>query len=105
MVWISAPPLGEVRGFLPGGVFGQIIAGPANKAVGFTAASVLFLLAIAVGASLFFDFSWLSVAERVGGFIEARLQRARLPPRPPSPAINSRRRRHSNPSRSPRLSI
>ena len=77
MVWISAPPLGEVRGFLPGGVFGQIIAGPANKAVGFTAASVLFLLAIAVGASLFFDFSWLSVAERVGGFIEARLHRAR----------------------------
>ncbi len=77
MVLISAPPLGEVRGFLPGGVFGQIIAGPANKAVGFTAASVLFLLAIAVGASLFFDFSWLSVAERVGGFIEARLQRAR----------------------------
>ncbi len=45
--------------------------------LGFTAASVLLIVGVAIGASLFFDFSWLTVAERVGAFFEGLVQRAR----------------------------
>ena len=35
------------------------------------------LVAIAIGLSLFLDFSWLAVAERVGAFLEGFSRRAR----------------------------
>ena len=60
----------------PGGIIGNAVAGWVQIPVGFTGASVVFLVAIAVGLSLFLDFSWLSVAERLGGFIEGFSRRA-----------------------------
>jgi DNA segregation ATPase FtsK/SpoIIIE, S-DNA-T family len=45
--------------------------------LGFTAATLLLLVAIALGASLCFGFSWLAVAERLGAGFEAALQRFR----------------------------
>ena len=60
-----------------GGIVGGLI-GPALAAVlGYTAASVLLIALIAIGASLFFDFSWLAVSERVGTLIEQAVQRVR----------------------------
>jgi DNA segregation ATPase FtsK/SpoIIIE, S-DNA-T family len=73
----------RMRGFamsLPdaaGGVFGSLVAPPVAMALGATAASVLLLVLVAVGASLFFDFSWLAVAERVGTFFEGFFTRMR----------------------------
>lgn len=60
-----------------GGIVGGLI-GPALAAVlGYTAASVLLIALIAIGASLFFDFSWLAVSERVGTLIEQAVLRMR----------------------------
>jgi len=73
----------RMRGFamnLPdaaGGVLGSLVAPPVAMALGATAASVLLLVLVAVGASLFFDFSWLAVAERVGAFFEGFFTRMR----------------------------
>jgi S-DNA-T family DNA segregation ATPase FtsK/SpoIIIE len=73
----------RMRGFamsLPdaaGGVLGSLVAPPIAMALGATAASVLLLVLVAVGASLFFDFSWLAVAERVGTFFEGFFTRMR----------------------------
>src|SRR4029453_7840731 len=60
----------------PGGVLGATIAPWLQSVVGFTGASVILLVAIAIGFSLFLDFSWLTVAERLGGFIEGFSRRA-----------------------------
>jgi S-DNA-T family DNA segregation ATPase FtsK/SpoIIIE len=63
-----------------GGVLGGAVARWLPLAVGGTGATVVLLAAVAVGASLFFDFSWLTVAEKIGGFFEgvvARLRSAR----------------------------
>ena len=54
----------------PGGVLGEVIGGAAQKAFGFTGATLFLLLIFGVGFSLFFHVSWLSVAERIGGAIE-----------------------------------
>src|SRR3546814_4174593 len=43
--------------------------------MGTTGCTLLFLVFAPVGASLFFGFSWLHVAERVGLFIEKALRR------------------------------
>lgn len=60
-----------------GGIVGGLIGPVVAVLLGFTAASVLLIALIAIGASLFFDFSWLSVAERVGTLIEQAVQRVR----------------------------
>jgi len=60
----------------PGGILGNAVAAWTQAAVGFTGASVVFLVGIVIGLSLFLDFSWLTVAERVGGFIEGFSRRA-----------------------------
>jgi len=60
----------------PGGILGSTVAALVQTGVGFTGASVVFLVAIAIGLSLFLDFSWLSVAERLGTFIEGFSRRA-----------------------------
>ena len=60
-----------------GGIIGGLVGQPLSGVLGFTAASVLLIVGVAIGASLFFDFSWLTVAERVGAFFERLLERAR----------------------------
>jgi S-DNA-T family DNA segregation ATPase FtsK/SpoIIIE len=60
----------------PGGIIGNAIASGVQAGIGFTGASVIFLVAIAIGLSLFLDFSWLTVAERLGTFIEGFSRRA-----------------------------
>jgi len=67
--------LGALPG-APGGVIGGLIARATQVAVGFTGATVVFLALIAIGLSLFLDFSWLAVAERLGRFIESLSRRA-----------------------------
>jgi DNA segregation ATPase FtsK/SpoIIIE, S-DNA-T family len=61
---------------LPGGVIGGALARLVQSGLGFTGATVAFLAAIAIGLSLFLDFSWLAVAERLGRFIEGFSRRA-----------------------------
>ncbi|HEU0201256.1 MAG TPA: DNA translocase FtsK 4TM domain-containing protein, partial [Burkholderiaceae bacterium] len=60
-----------------GGVIGGLLAPPAAAALGHTAATVLLIVLVAIGASLFFDFSWLGVAERVGAWLEGLVARIR----------------------------
>ncbi len=60
-----------------GGIIGGLLAQPLAGVLGFTAASVLLIVGVAIGASLFFDFSWLTVAERVGLIFERVVQRMR----------------------------
>ena len=66
----------------PGGVLGDLIGFSLQHALGFTGATLLLLLVFAIGLSLFFHFSWLAVAEGVGGLVESlfvgfRLRRER----------------------------
>ena len=61
----------------PGGVLGQIVGGAAGNAFGFTGATLFLLLLFGVGFSLFFHVSWMTVAERLGGWIETGIARVR----------------------------
>ncbi|MBI3284843.1 MAG: DNA translocase FtsK 4TM domain-containing protein [Burkholderiales bacterium] len=54
----------------PGGVLGELIGGAAFSAFGFTGSTLFLLLLIALGISLYFHVSWLSIAERIGGALE-----------------------------------
>jgi S-DNA-T family DNA segregation ATPase FtsK/SpoIIIE len=69
--------LGTILPDAPGGVLGSMVAPPVAAALGVTSASVLLIVLVAVGASLFFDFSWLSVAERIGALFEGFVSRMR----------------------------
>jgi S-DNA-T family DNA segregation ATPase FtsK/SpoIIIE len=70
--WIAADlPQGA------GGIFGATVAEALQAGLGFTGATLTLLAAIALGASLFFDFSWLVVAERTGVFFERMFSRLR----------------------------
>ncbi|HUN91360.1 MAG TPA: DNA translocase FtsK 4TM domain-containing protein [Burkholderiaceae bacterium] len=60
-----------------GGVAGRLVGDPLQHVLGFTGATLALLVAVAVGASLAFDFSWLTVAERLGAWFEATVQRLR----------------------------
>ncbi|SFM85729.1 MULTISPECIES: DNA translocase FtsK [Rugamonas] len=57
----------------PGGVLGQLVGHSADVAFGFTGATLLLLLLFGLGFSLFFQVSWLAVAERIGGGIETAI--------------------------------
>jgi len=70
--------LGAALPGAPGGVLGGLLAMGLQAALGFTGATVLLLVAIALGASLYFDFSWLALAERVGTWFESFAQRSRI---------------------------
>jgi S-DNA-T family DNA segregation ATPase FtsK/SpoIIIE len=77
---LEALRLQWLAGALPqgaGGVLGAAIARTTEGGLGFTGATLALLAAIALGASLFFDFSWLSVTERIGTFFERLATRAR----------------------------
>ncbi|MBC7490617.1 MAG: DNA translocase FtsK 4TM domain-containing protein, partial [Glaciimonas sp.] len=58
----------------PGGVLGQLIGSNAQSTLGFTGATLLLLSFFALGVSLFFHVSWLTVAERIGQGIEGAIQ-------------------------------
>ncbi len=53
----------------PGGVVGDTLARELLRALGFTGGTLVLLLMLLVGLSLFFRFSWLNLAERLGGVI------------------------------------
>ncbi|WP_019936451.1 DNA translocase FtsK [Bordetella sp. FB-8] len=57
-----------------GGVIGQLLSGWLSRILGFDGGTLVLLVLIAVGLSLFFAFSWLDVAERVGGWLEQGLR-------------------------------
>lgn len=59
-----------------GGQLGQLLAQAMSHGFGRTGCTLLLLVMIAVGASLFFRFSWLNVAERVGSLVEKIVRRA-----------------------------
>jgi len=60
-----------------GGVIGQMLADLIGNSIGFTGATLAFLVMLAIGLSLFFSFSWLAVAERVGSWLEGLIRRVR----------------------------
>jgi S-DNA-T family DNA segregation ATPase FtsK/SpoIIIE len=60
-----------------GGIIGRELARWLQGLVGFDGGTLTFLVLLAVGLSLFFSFSWLNVAERVGGWLELSLRRLR----------------------------
>ncbi|MCG5073085.1 DNA translocase FtsK [Paraburkholderia tagetis] len=62
----------------PGGVVGEAVARGVSNALGFTGGTLALLLALAIGLSLYFRFSWLNVAERVGESIINAVTMARL---------------------------
>jgi S-DNA-T family DNA segregation ATPase FtsK/SpoIIIE len=58
----------------PGGVLGEIIGSAASTAFGFTGSTLVLLLLLALGLSLYFHISWLLVAENVGRIIESSFE-------------------------------
>lgn len=54
----------------PGGVLGNVIGSAAYSAMGFTGATLVLLMAMALGISLYFQVSWLTIAEKTGASIE-----------------------------------
>ncbi|QBQ96940.1 DNA translocase FtsK [Paraburkholderia pallida] len=62
----------------PGGVVGEAVAHGVSHALGFTGGTLALLLALAIGLSLYFRFSWLNVAERVGESIINAVTMAKL---------------------------
>ena len=54
----------------PGGVLGAIFGGSLAQALGFTGATLILLVLLAAGLSLFTGVSWLTVIERLGGWVE-----------------------------------
>jgi DNA segregation ATPase FtsK/SpoIIIE, S-DNA-T family len=61
-----------------GGVLGQVIGHASQVAFGFTGATLLMLALFALGFSLFFQVSWLAVAERIGAAVETSIDWFRL---------------------------
>ena len=61
----------------PGGVLGELIGDPLQMAIGFTGSTLILLFALCAGLSLFLHFSWLTLAEQVGRFIELSFRRLR----------------------------
>ena len=55
----------------PGGMLGSVGSGVLETQLGFTGATLLGLLSAAIGFSLFTGLSWLALAERMGGALEA----------------------------------
>src|SRR5262249_51390961 len=54
----------------PGGIFGDVVGRLLVKATGFTGATIILLITIAIGWSLFTGMSWIAVIERLGDLLE-----------------------------------
>jgi DNA segregation ATPase FtsK/SpoIIIE, S-DNA-T family len=61
-----------------GGVVGEAVAHGVSHALGFTGGTLALLIALAIGLSLYFRFSWLSVSEKVGESIISAVTFAKL---------------------------
>ncbi|MDB5797513.1 MAG: translocase FtsK [Paucimonas sp.] len=61
----------------PGGVLGDLVGRAAHNMLGFNGATLILLALFGLGFSLFFQVSWLSVAERIGAAIELGVVRVR----------------------------
>lgn len=60
-----------------GGILGNLLSTLLSEGLGFTGGTLALLVSLAVGLSLFFSFSWLQMAERVGSFVERAINRMR----------------------------
>jgi S-DNA-T family DNA segregation ATPase FtsK/SpoIIIE len=58
-------------------VIGYTLSGWLSQAVGFTGGTLALIVVLCIGLSLFFSFSWLFVAERVGSIFEGALNSVR----------------------------
>jgi len=54
----------------PGGMLGAVVGGSLAQALGFTGATLILIMLLAAGLSLFSGVSWLMVIERVGAWSE-----------------------------------
>lgn len=61
----------------PGGVLGELLGDPLQMAIGFTGSTLFLLVMLAIGTSLFLRFSWLTLSEQVGRFLELSYLRLR----------------------------
>ena len=61
----------------PGGVLGELLGDPLQMAIGFTGSTLLLLVTLAIGLSLFLRFSWLTLAEQMGRQLELLWRRIR----------------------------
>ncbi len=55
-----------------GGVLGQVLGSTSQRGLGFAGSGVLWIALGLVGVGLAFGFSWWRLAERIGGWIDAR---------------------------------
>ncbi|CAM5779256.1 DNA translocase FtsK [Castellaniella caeni] len=74
---LRLPTLGAALPAGTGGQLGHVLASMLTEAVGGAGGTLLLLAFVVVGSSLFFGFSWLTVSERVGWFIETVVRRVR----------------------------
>jgi len=58
----------------PGGVLGEIIGESMQSLLGFTGSTLVLLVIFFAGLSLFLHFSWLTLSEQVGRFLESTYQ-------------------------------
>ncbi len=58
----------------PGGVLGEVIGRNFYISFGFTGATLLLLMLFFLGFSLFFQVSWMAVAEKIGAVIEVTIE-------------------------------
>ena len=58
-----------------GGVLGHALGPLSMRTLGFAGSGVVWVAALIAGLSLTFGFSWLSVAERIGGFVDSLRER------------------------------
>ena len=62
--------LGDKLQFDPGGVLGDVLAGPATAGLGFTGATLVLIALLTAAFSVFSGLSWIRFAEKVGAAIE-----------------------------------
>ena len=71
---LEALRLHSLKAVLPngaGGVIGNLLAGGISKMLGFTGGTLLLMAAVAGALSVFSGLSWIRLAERIGGGVEA----------------------------------
>ncbi len=69
--WTTDLPAGA------GGVIGQLLAGFGSRSFGYTGGTMVLIVMMLVGLSLFFSFSWITVSEWVGRQLEQAWSRLR----------------------------
>ena len=62
----------------PGGMLGALVGEPLARAMGFTGSTLILLVLMAVGLSLFSGLSWLRLVDWLGGALETAFMHARI---------------------------